>query len=227
MEINSCPNCFFHSSADVSKLKDRLRKRYFKQRQIEERETRKRYTRIRSNKNRNTYRITILSRCRANKRNNGAQKTEIDTYIHTYIYIHIRSTCQFPLTPSPSSIVRQCGPGLREDRHTTLCVSDQGNNRTRGRRTEDEEEWTARSCAREAATENTDTFRDSYFSHPAHRRPIFKPMPPPHPSPRVRGGKKTLGKTDRTGTPLSSTLPDLWNAYRFLLRYLFPSCLLS
>lgn len=104
---------------------------------------------------------------RANKRNNGARKREAKL-IHIYIY-----TCQFPLTPSPSSIVRRRGPALREDRHTTLCVSDQGNNRTRGRRTEDEEEWTARSCAREAATENTDTFRESYFSHPASPATYF------------------------------------------------------
>lgn len=104
---------------------------------------------------------------RANKRNNGARKREAKL-IHIYIY-----TCQFPLTPNPSSIVRRRGPALREDRHTTLCVSDQGNNRTRGRRTEDEEEWTARSCAREAATENTDTFRESYFSHPASPATYF------------------------------------------------------
>lgn len=96
------------------------------------------------------------------------EKEKRNWYIYIYIY-----ACQFPLTPSPSSIVRRRGPALREDRHTTLCVSDQGNNRTRGRRTEDEEEWTARSCAREAATENTDTFRESYFSHPASPATYF------------------------------------------------------
>lgn len=46
---------------------------------------------------------------------------------------------------------------------------------------------------------------------------------PPLSSPR---GKKPLGKRTGRGTPLSSTLPDLSNAYRFLLRYLFPSWLL-
>lgn len=48
-------------------------------------------------------------------------------------------------------------------------------------------------------------------------------MLPPLSSPR---GKKPLGKRTGRGTPLSSTLPDLSNAYRFLLRYLFPSWLL-
>lgn len=58
------------------------------------------------------------------------------------------------------------GPGLREDRHTTLVCKrprKQEGETDGGRRGMD----VARSCAREATTENTDTFRESYFSHPA------------------------------------------------------------
>lgn len=89
----------------------------------------------------------------------------------------------------------------RED--TTLC-SDRGNNRT--------EEWTGARARGEAATKNTDTFRESYFSHPVHRRPIFKPMPSR--SSRTSWKKRTLGKTDpdgNTGSSALSTLPDLPN----------------
>lgn len=157
-------------------------------------------------------------------RNNGAQRRK-PKLIHTciYIYVHVLHASFHWHRDSPP---RSAWTGLKRGPTHDSCV--QATKETRGRRTEDEEEWTWLDRAREKQLPRTPTPSASLIFHilPPYRRPIFKPMPPPPlpPLSLLRGGKKPLGKRTGRGTPqpTSSTLPDLSNAYRFLLRYLFP-----
>lgn len=96
--------------------------------------------------------------------------------MYIYIYVHVLHASFHWHRDSPP---RSAWTGLKRGPTHDSCV--QATKETRGRRTEDEEEWTWLDRAREKQLPRTPTPSASLIFHilPPHRRPIFKPMPPP------------------------------------------------